>query len=76
LGLAPDRPFWLRFELSARSSKELSNVVGDSGISLTSLMIDWLSRKPGADNPYYTRSAGPYRLADLPRTLPARGPRG
>jgi hypothetical protein len=76
LGMAPDRPFWLRFELRARSSKELSSVVGDSGISLTGLAIDWLSRKPGADDPPYTRSAGPLRLADLPRTPPARGPRG
>ena len=38
--------------------------------------IDWLSRKPGADNPYWTRSAGPFRLSDLPRTLSVRGPRG
>jgi hypothetical protein len=76
LGLAPDRPFWLRFELRARSSKELSTVVGDSGISLKDLAIDWLSRKPGADDLPYTRSAGPYRLADLHRTPPVRGPRG
>jgi len=76
LGLAPDRPFWLRFELSARSTKDLSSAVVDSGISLTGLMIDWLSRKPGADNPYFARQAGPLRLADLPRTPPVRGPRG
>lgn len=76
LGLAPDRPFWLRFELRARSTKELSSLVGDSGISLTDLAIDWLSRKPGAENPYYLISSGPYRLTDLRRTPPARGPRG
>jgi hypothetical protein len=76
LGMAPDRPFWLRLELRARSSKELSSAVGDAGISLTGLAIDWLSRKPGADNPYYIRSRGPLRLSDLPRTPPARGPRG
>jgi len=76
LGLAPDRPFWLRFELRARSTKELSSAVGDSGISLTGLAIDWLSRKPGAENPYYLRSTGPLRLTNLPRTPPARGPRG
>jgi len=76
LGMAPDRPFWLRFELSARPPKQISSVVGDSGISITGLMIDWLSRKPGADNPYWTRSAGPFRLSDLPRTLSVRGPRG
>ena len=76
LGLAPDRRFWLRFELSARSTKDLSSAVGDSGISVSGLLIDWLSRKPGADNPYWTMRAGPLRLADLPRTPPARGPRG
>jgi len=76
LGLAPDRPFWLRFELRARSTKELSSVVGDSGISLTGLAIDWLSRKPGADDLSFTWSRGPFRLANLPRTPPARGPRG
>ena len=76
LGLAPDRPFWLRFDLTARSTKELSNAVGDSGISVSGLLIDWLSRKSGPDTPSWSRSAGPYRLADLPRTPPARGPRG
>ncbi len=76
LGLAPDRPFWLQFELSARSTKDLSSAVGDSGISVTGLLIDWLSRKPGVDNPYWTGRAGPFRLSDLPRTQPVRGPRG
>ena len=59
LGLAPDRPFWLRFDLVARSNKDLSSVVGDSGISVSGLVIDWLSRKPGGDNPHWTRRAGP-----------------
>ena len=34
LGLAPDRPFWLRFELRAADQKDLAQRVGDSGISL------------------------------------------
>jgi hypothetical protein len=76
LGLAPDLPFWLQFELSARSTKDLSGAVGDSGISVTGLLIDWLSRRPGADNPYWTRIAGPFRLADLRRIPPVRGSRG
>jgi hypothetical protein len=66
LGLAPNRPFWLRFELRAASQKELSRVVGETGISLSGL-VEIFSRKPGADDPYWTRSAGPLRLADLPR---------
>jgi len=76
LGLAPDSPFWMQFELHAKALKDISNVVGDAGISLKGLMIDWLSRKPGADDPYFSRRAGPFRLADLPRTFSARGPRG
>ncbi len=71
LGLAPERPFWLRFELRAASPREISRVMGDSGISLSGL-VEILSRKPGADDPYWMRSAGPLRLSELPRTM-ARG---
>jgi hypothetical protein len=76
LGLPPDRPFWLRFELSARAAKDLTSAVGDAGISVTGLLIDWLSRKPSPENPYWTRTAGPFRLSDLPRAPLIRGPRG
>jgi hypothetical protein len=72
LGLAPDRPFWMRFELRAASPKEMSRVMGDSGISLSGL-VEILSRKPGVDDPYWMRSAGPLRLSDLPRTVARRG---
>jgi len=75
LGLAPDRPFWLKFELRTTAQKELSSLVGDSGISISSLMIDMLSRRPGADELSWTRSAGPLRLAFLPRTSSGRGTR-
>lgn len=71
LGLAPERPFWLRFELRAASPREISRLMGESGISLSGL-VEMLSRKPGADDPYWMRSAGPLRLSDLPRTI-ARG---
>jgi hypothetical protein len=71
LGLAPERSFWLRFELRAASPREISRLVGDSGISLSGL-VEFLSRKPGPDDPYWMRSAGPLRLSDLPRTI-ARG---
>ncbi len=75
LGLAPDRPFWLQFELRTAAQKDLSSLVGESGLSISTLMIDVLSRKPGSNDPYWTRSAGPLRLADLPRTS-GRGTRG
>jgi hypothetical protein len=73
LGLAPDRPFWLRFELRTTAQKDLSSLVGESGISIGSLMVDVLSRKPGAGDPYWTRTAGPLRLGDLPRSSSGRG---
>ena len=72
LGLPMDRPFWLRFELRTASQKELSAVMGDSGISLTTALVEIFSRKPGANDPSWVLGAGPLRLADLPRTV-ARG---
>lgn len=72
LGLAPDRPFWLRFELSATDQKDLGTLLGDSGISLGSL-IGWLGQKHGANDPYWKRETGPLRLLDLPRVFFSRG---
>ena len=64
LGMAADRPFWLRLELREADPRELSSVVGDSGISLTS-MIELFSRKSRTDRAHWTLDAGPLRLADL-----------
>ncbi len=76
LGLPPDRPFWLRFELQTAAQKDLSSLVGESGLSISGFMIDMLSRKRrGPDDLYWTRSAGPLRLADRPR-ISGRGTRG
>ncbi|HEY2012084.1 MAG TPA: hypothetical protein VGH38_01230 [Bryobacteraceae bacterium] len=72
LGLAPDRPFWLRFELRAVDQKDLINVVGDTGLSIGSL-IDLFSRRGGANDSYWRREAGPLRLIDLPRKSSGRG---
>jgi len=72
LGMPPDRPFWLRFDLRTADPKEFSSVVGDTGISLTSL-IEFFSRRPGPGQPswgFETR----LRLADLHRS-PSRGTR-
>jgi len=74
LGLAPDRPFWLRFDLRVPSDRELASVVGDPGISIRGL-IEYFSRKPEGDEPHWTLPAGPFRLAALPRIV-ARGNRG
>ncbi len=74
-GLAPDRPFWLRLELRSTSQREMARVVGDSGISISGL-IEIVSRKPGADDTYWSRSAGPFRLSNLPRITAGRGRNG
>ena len=67
LGMAPDQPFWLHFELRPATALELSGVVDDSGISMTGL-IEALSRKPGGpDEDHWSLDAGPLRLAGLTR---------
>lgn len=71
LGLAPNKPFWLRFELRAATPKELSELVGDSGISLRGL-VKFFGRKSTPDEPTWLGSAGPLRLTDLPRSLARR----
>jgi len=71
LGLETQRPFWLRFELRTASEKEISEVAGDSGISIRSL-IEMFSRRPGADEGHWALNAGPLRLGDLPRTAARR----
>ena len=74
MGMAPDRPFWLRLEMRAGDQRDLSSVLGEPGISLRTLIL-LLGRKPGENDPLWTRDAGPLRLADLTRTPPGRGAR-
>lgn len=73
LGLAPDHPFWLRFELRTADQKDLSAGAGEPGLNLRSL-IELFSRKPGPDDPNWTREVGPLRLEDL-RRVAGRGAR-
>lgn len=68
LGLASNRPFWLRFELRAATQREMANVVGDSGISLRGV-VEFFSRKSTGENPSWMLQQGPLRLANLPRTV-------
>ena len=51
LGMAPDRPFWLRFDLRTADPKDLSRVWSDSGISVSGLIE------------IFSRTAGPERAA-------------
>ena len=72
LGLPPERPFWMKFELRTTAKQDLSSLMGDSGISI-GRMIDILTRKPGPGELSWTRTAGPLRLAFLPRVSAGRG---
>ncbi len=65
-GLAPDRPFWLRFEMRTADARELSSAVGEPGISITRL-VEIFSRKPDAEEQNWTLDAGPLRLSELTR---------
>ena len=73
LGMAPDRPFWLRFELRTADQKDLAGGAGEPGLNLRSL-IELFSRRPGPDDPNWTREVGPLRLEDLRRAV-GRGAR-
>ena len=73
MGLPPARPFWLRFELRTADQKDLSNGAGEPGLNLRSL-IELFSRRPGPDDPNWTREVGPLRLEDLRRAA-GRGAR-
>ena len=73
LGLPPDRPFWLRFELRTADQKDLAGGAGEPGLNLRSL-IELFSRRPGPDDPNWTRDVGPLRLEDL-RHAAGRGAR-
>jgi hypothetical protein len=71
-GMSPDRPFWLRFDLRTSDRRDFGSIVGDSGLSLGSL-VDLFSRKRAAGDLSWTRHYGPFRLLDLPRTPSGRG---
>ncbi|MFB3825475.1 MAG: hypothetical protein ACE15B_01855 [Bryobacteraceae bacterium] len=72
-GLAPERPFWLRFELRASDARDEAAIVGEPGINITRL-IEFFSRRPRSEQPQWTLEAGPLELRALRRTE-HRGPR-
>lgn len=71
LGIDPNRQFWLQFELRTTDRRDVSKLVGETGISLSGL-VDWMTRQRGPDDFYWTRNAGPLRLVDLPRVRGTR----
>ena len=72
LGMAPDRRYWLRFDLGTIDPKDLSRVWTDSGISISGL-IETFSRKPDPHQMHWMLEKR-LRLIDLRRTT-ARGNR-
>jgi hypothetical protein len=56
----------MRFELASVRPLDLSRVMGDLGISFTTL-VEILSRKPGGNEFHQTLETGWLRLLDLPR---------
>lgn len=75
LGLEPQRPFWLRFDLRTAGDRDLPVLAGESGISIRGL-IEMFSRKAGAGELSWQLDAGPLRLIDLPRITIRRARNG
>ena len=65
LGVAPDRDFWMRFDLRTADPKDAASIVSESGISISGL-IEFFSRKPDGE-PHWVMERR-LRLADLRRT--------
>jgi hypothetical protein len=76
LGLEPQRPFWLRFDLRTVNDRDLPALAGDGGISIRGL-IDLLSQKAGAGEARWTLGpVGPLQLIDVPRITVRRARNG
>jgi hypothetical protein len=72
LGMAPDQPFWLRFDLRTADPKDLSRVWSETGFSVSGL-IEFFSRRPDPQELHWTMEKH-FRLMDL-RRIVARGNR-
>jgi hypothetical protein len=65
LGLAPDRDFWVRFDLRTADPKDMASIVSETGISISGL-IEFFSRKPDGEPHWFMERR--LRLADLRRS--------
>jgi hypothetical protein len=65
LGVAPDRDFWLRFDLRTADPKDMASIVSETGISISGL-IEFFSRKTDGE-PHWAMERR-LRLTDLRRT--------
>lgn len=66
-GIGGEQPLWVRLEIRSEEPKDIPPILGDPGVSLTSL-IEIFSRPARATQPHWTLDAGPLRLDDIKRT--------
>jgi hypothetical protein len=59
-----ERPFYVQLDLRAEDPKEPAGIVGEPGINLSRLIQIFSSPAKGAQ-PHWTRSDGPFRMAEL-----------
>lgn len=67
VGIRGEQPMWLRLDIRSEEPKDQPAVLGDPGVSLTSL-IEIFSRPARGTQPHWTLDAGPLRLDDIKRT--------
>jgi len=65
LGLEPEQPFWMRFDLRTADPKDVAGIVSESGISINGL-IEFFSRKTDSETHWVWERR--LRLADLRRS--------
>jgi hypothetical protein len=68
-GLAPNQPFRMRFELRAPQQRDISNVLGNHGLSLSDSLIEFFSRKANAGDSPVSLETPWMLLRDLPRMV-------
>ena len=66
-GIGGQQPLWVRLEIRSEEPREQPPILGDPGISLTSL-IEIFSRPAHGAQPHWTLDAGPVRLDDIKRS--------
>ena len=74
LGLEPNTPFWLRFELGTADQKEMANMMEQPVVSFRKI-VEFFSQKPKAGEPRWEPIERRLRLSDLPR-MAGRGRNG
>jgi hypothetical protein len=74
VGIGPNTPFWLRFELRTADQKEMANMTEQPVVSL-SRIVEFFSQKPKAGELKWEPIERKLRLSDLPR-MAARGRNG